>query len=49
MLNLFLFSKSENILLSSVSICTFTVDGSLKGFLKVNIDDVLLLTAVEIG
>ena len=55
-LNLFLFSRSEKILLgaellksSSDSRWTLTVDGSLKGFLKVNMEEVLLPTAVEIG
>ena len=49
MLNLFLFSNSEKILGSSVSMCTDTLDPSLNGFLNVSIDEVLLPTAVEIG
>ena len=56
MLNLFLLRRREKILLgaellksSSDSRWTFTVDGSLKGFLKVNMEEVLLPTAVEIG
>jgi len=38
-----------NILFSLLSRCTVTVDGSLKGFLKVSMLEVLLPTAVEIG
>ena len=49
MLNLFLFRRSENILVSSVSMWTITEVGSLNGFLKVSIEEVLLPTAVEIG
>jgi len=49
MLNLFLFKSKEKIFVSSVSIWTDTFYASLNGFLKVNIDDVLLPTAVEIG
>ena len=48
-LNLFRLSKSEKILLSSPSICTETDAGSLNGFLKLSIEEVLLPTAVEIG
>jgi|688.fasta_scaffold479460_1 hypothetical protein len=49
MLNLFLFKSSEKILSSSPSKETVTLDGSLKGFLKLSIDEVLLPTLVEIG
>lgn len=49
MLNLFLLSKSANILESSHSRFTYTVDYSLKGFLKVSIEEVLFPTAVDIG
>lgn len=48
-MNLFLFRSKANILESSVSKCTDTVDCSLKGFLKVNIEEVLFPTAVDIG
>jgi len=47
--NFDLFSKREKILGSSVSMLTFTVLYSLKGFLKVSIDDVLFPTEVEMG
>ena len=49
MLNLFLFSSKLKILFSFDSRCTETVEGSLNGFLKQSILDVLLPTAVEIG
>jgi len=49
MLNLFRFKSREKIFVSSVSICTVTEVGSLNGFLKVSIDEVLLPTAVDIG
>ncbi len=49
MLNLFLFNSNENILLSSVSMFTCTFEASLNGFLNVNILDVLLPTAVDMG
>ncbi len=49
MLNLLRFKSREKIFWSSASKTTLTVDGSLKGFLKVNIDEVLFPTAVEIG
>jgi hypothetical protein len=48
-LNLFLFKSKANTLGSSVSIWTYTVEASLKGFLNVSIDDVLFPTAVDIG
>ena len=39
----------EKILPSQPSIWTLTVAGSLKGFLKLSIEDVLLPTEVDIG
>ena len=49
MLNLFLFRSNENILPSSPSIWTETAAGSLNGFLKLNIEEVLLPTEVDMG
>ena len=49
MLNLLRFNSREKILVSSVSMCTWTVADSLNGFLKVSMEDVLPPTAVEIG
>lgn len=48
-LNLLRFNSILNILGSLASNETVTDVGSLKGFLKINILDVLLPTAVEIG
>ena len=48
-LNLFLFSKSANILLSSPYMWTETLAGSLNGFLKLSMKKVLLPTAVEMS
>ena len=49
MLNLFLFRSNAKIFESVVSSETSTVVGSLNGFLKLSIDEVLLPTEVEIG
>jgi len=48
-LNLFRFKSILNIFVSFDSRETWTYAGSLKGFLNINILDVLFPTAVEIG
>ena len=48
-MNLFLLRSKAKILPSSPSMWTETEAGSLKGFLKLSIDEVLFPTEVEIG